>query len=137
MPKSWNVLVNDDEVVINIIGLPTGTERLILRPDALGISLIWPAIDLLPIVFLDYWNSADPRRCAWDLPPLVMQILSPKQTDDPMAFVDFYRGQTVVSFDTMVMMETDTETDETRFLSDKVFGYFGMPNWNTETDYDD
>lgn len=132
MPKPWKVQVNDDEVVIDIIGLPTGSECLILRPDVLGISIIWPSIDLMPIAFLDYWNSADPRRCAWDRPPLVMQILSPKQTDDPMAFVEFYRGQTVVAFDTMVQMEEDPECDETSFISDKVFGYFGMPNWHTE-----
>ena len=57
-------------------------------------------------------------------------MLSPKQTDYPLAFVEYYQGDTVVSFDTMAQMADDPECDETTFLSNKVVGYFGPPNYH-------
>lgn len=131
-PSTWKVRVDDvtDEILIEV-DQPTAKGQIILRLDIYGIELICPDVDAQPIAFLDLWNRARGRQAAWPWsePALVLQVLSPKQTEDPLAFVEFYRGDTVISFDTMAQMADDPECDETTLLSNKVVGYFGLPNY--------
>ena len=133
-PNKWKMRVDDatDEIIIEV-DQPTAHGKIILRPDIYGITIVCPEIDPSPIAFLDLWNRARGRQCSWpwNEPMLTLQVLSPKQTEDPLAFVEFYQGDTVVSFDTMAQMADDPECDETTVLSNKVFGFFGLPNYPT------
>lgn len=134
-PNTWKVRVDDatDEIVIEL-DQPTAQGRIILRLDIYGVALICPDVDAEPIAFFDLWNRATGRHAAWPWrePALVLHVLSPKHTEDPLAFVEFYQGDTVISFDTMAQMADDPECDETTFLSSKVFGYFGLPNYHVD-----
>lgn len=133
-PNKWKVRVDDAWIEIIIeVNKPqpvarSSCDRTFTVSPSYALRLI-----LRQIAFLDLWNRAHGRQNSWpwNVPTLVLQVLSPKQTEDPLAFVEFYQGDTVVSFDTMAQMADDPECDETTLLSNKVFGFFGLPNYPT------
>ena len=106
--------------------------KVILRESIYGIEIVCPEVDPNhEIALLDMWSmnrsiGVDPV-VNWDERVLQIILYSPKQTEDPVVHAEFYRGQTVTSFESGVESKLDPHRNDGRFpirLCDKVFGYF-------------